>query len=74
MGSIPTWPAKFIFIFNGAVVLYGYIYKVTNLITNKIYIGQKKSSVFLDTKYLGSGVLIRKAVAKYGKENTDKGT
>lgn len=48
---------------------YGYIYKTTNLINNKIYIGQKKSSEFLNEQYLGSGNLLRKALKKYGKEN-----
>lgn len=47
---------------------YGYIYKVTNSINNKIYIGQKKSHVFLDKLYLGSGKLIRRAIQKYGKD------
>ncbi|MFA5745627.1 MAG: NUMOD3 domain-containing DNA-binding protein [Candidatus Paceibacterota bacterium] len=45
------------------------IYKITNLINNKIYIGQ-------DTKnrplYLGSGILIKNAVGKYGKHNFKK--
>ena len=35
--------------------MYGYIYKTTNLVNGKIYIGQKKSDVFLGDKYLGSG-------------------
>lgn len=49
--------------------MYGYVYKTTNLITNKIYIGQKKSKIFLQEKYLGSGKLLKKSIAKYGKEN-----
>lgn len=49
--------------------MYGYIYKTTNLINNKIYIGQHKSSKFLFDKYLGSGILIKEAINKYGKEN-----
>lgn len=49
--------------------MYGYIYKTTNIINSKIYIGQKKSQFFLESKYLGSGSLLRKAVAKYGKQN-----
>ena len=47
---------------------YGYIYKTTNLINGKIYIGQHKSNLF-DSQYKGSGVILRKAFAKYGKEN-----
>lgn len=49
--------------------MYGYIYKTTNLINNKIYIGKKKSSKFLGEKYLGSGKIIRHAIEKYGKDN-----
>lgn len=49
--------------------MYGYIYKTTNLITNKIYIGQKKSNKFLGEKYLGSGKVLKQALIKYGKEN-----
>ena len=46
----------------------GYIYKTTNLINNKIYIGQHKCSHF-DTKYYGSGKLLKKAIDKYGISN-----
>lgn len=49
--------------------MYGYIYKTTNLVNNKIYIGQKKSDIFLGNRYLGSGKLLRRAVNKYGEEN-----
>ena len=49
--------------------MYGYIYKTTNLINGKMYIGQKKSTKFLHERYLGSGSLLRKAINKYGKEN-----
>lgn len=48
--------------------MYGYIYKTTNLINYKIYIGQKKSSIFLGDKYLGSGLYLNRAINKYGKE------
>lgn len=48
--------------------MYGYIYKTTNLINNKFYIGQHKSSVF-DPNYYGSGLLINQAIKKYGKTN-----
>ena len=49
--------------------MYGYIYKTTNLINGKIYIGKKKSNKFLDNNYLGSGKIIRQAIEKYGKDN-----
>lgn len=48
--------------------MYGYIYKTTNLINNKIYIGQKKSDEFVES-YLGSGTILNRAIKKYGKEN-----
>lgn len=48
--------------------MYGYIYKTTNIINNKIYIGQHKSG-FFDKGYLGSGKNITRAIKKYGKEN-----
>lgn len=46
----------------------GYIYLTTNLLNGKKYIGQHKHSSF-DTKYIGSGILLTKAINKYGKEN-----
>ena len=42
------------------------IYKTTNLINGKIYIGQ---SINDDPKYLGSGVFLKNAIEKHGKEN-----
>lgn len=48
--------------------MYGYIYKTTNLINNKIYIGQHTSKTF-DKKYLGSGKKFKQALKKYGVKN-----
>mgnify|MGYP001145122316 CR=1 FL=1 len=45
-----------------------FIYKTTNLINGKIYIGQKFTLTNYNT-YLGSGELLKKAIKKYGKEN-----
>lgn len=44
-----------------------YIYKTTNILNGKIYIGQTTKS--LDVNYLGSGKAIIKAIKKYGKSN-----
>jgi len=49
--------------------MFGYIYKTTNLINNKIYIGQHKANIFEPDVYIGSGTLFRRAVEKYGSEN-----
>ncbi|MCH9665480.1 MAG: GIY-YIG nuclease family protein [Gammaproteobacteria bacterium] len=43
-------------------------YKITNLVNNKYYIG-KTSLRRWNRGYMGSGKLIRKAVAKYGKNS-----
>lgn len=47
-----------------------YIYLTTNLINNKKYIGQHFGE--LEDSYFGSGILIMKAINKYGKENFKK--
>lgn len=47
------------------------IYKTTNLINGKIYIGRDKND---NDSYLGSGLLLSKAIKKYGKENFKKET
>lgn len=49
--------------------MYGYVYITTNLINNKKYIGQHRSDVFEPNKYLGSGLLLIKAIEKYGVNN-----
>lgn len=48
--------------------MYGYVYKITNLLNGKCYVGQKKSSCF-DETYWGSGSGIKAAINKYGKQN-----
>lgn len=48
--------------------MYGYIYKTTNLLDKKIYIGQHKGKIF-DPSYYGSGSWFRAVLRKYGKEN-----
>ncbi|MBO3398412.1 hypothetical protein JJB71_12765 [Clostridium perfringens] len=47
---------------------FGYIYLTTNIINNKKYIGKKQSKTFISS-YKGSGVILKKAIEKYGKEN-----
>ena len=43
------------------------IYKTTNLANSKIYVG--RHLLVTNDEYLGSGILIKRAIKKYGKEN-----
>lgn len=47
------------------------VYKTTNLINGKIYIGQDRNN---NPSYLGSGKKLKRAIAKYGKDNFVKET
>ena len=46
---------------------YGYIYKTTNLKEGKVYIGQNKGEFY--PYYYGSGLHIKRAINKYGRES-----
>lgn len=48
--------------------MFGYIYKTTNLINGKIYIGKREKPYF-DKKYYGSGKYLKHAIDFYGIEN-----
>lgn len=45
------------------------IYRITNLLNGKCYIGQDSKN---NPKYFGSGVYIKRAIKKYGKDNFRK--
>lgn len=49
---------------------FGYIYKTTNKINGKHYIGKHKyQNRDIDPNYFGSGKILRQAISKYGLEN-----
>lgn len=49
---------------------YGYVYITENLVNGKKYIGQHRyKGVGIDKSYLGSGLLLKNAISKYGKDN-----
>lgn len=54
--------------------MYGIIYKTTNLVNGKIYVGQHVCEFDEFDGYLGSGVKLRAAIRYYGPENFKRET
>ena len=50
---------------------YHVVYKTTNLINNKIYIGFH-STDYINDSYIGSGKVMKEAIKKYSKHNFSK--
>ena len=48
-----------------------YLYKVTNLVNNRFYVGVHKTKE-MDDGYMGSGKVIQQAIEKYGIKNFQK--
>ena len=67
-------PAKALFFGQEDNKMKNYIYKITNLINQKYYIGKRhtKSNDPLNDGYWGSGKLIKAAIKKYGLSNFKK--
>lgn len=51
--------------------MYYYIYKITNINNQKVYIGSHQT-FNLEDGYFGSGIYLKRAIKKYGKDNFKK--
>jgi hypothetical protein len=49
-----------------------YIYKTTNIVNKKFYVGKHSQKTSKKDTYMGSGNVIQMAIKKYGKENFTK--
>lgn len=51
--------------------MFYYLYQITNLVNNKIYVGVHKT-VNIDDGYMGSGKIIKRAIKNHGIDNFKK--
>lgn len=49
-----------------------YVYKTTNIVNNKIYVGVHKSDNIQSDQYLGSGKILNIAILKYGRDKFNR--
>lgn len=49
-----------------------YVYKTTNIVNNKIYVGVHKSDNIQSDEYLGSGKVLNVSIAKYGRQKFNR--
>ena len=49
-----------------------YVYKTTNMVNNKIYVGVHKSDNIQSDQYIGSGDQLRLSIAKYGRQKFNR--
>lgn len=56
---------------NVFICMHYLIYKITNKLNGKIYVGKHKTENEND-EYFGSGLLLERAITKYGKDNFSK--
>lgn len=47
------------------------LYRITNLLNGKMYVG-KHITKDLNDRYMGSGLILKRAIKKYGRENFRK--
>ena len=63
----------YLFILKGEIKRMAYyIYKTTNNVNNKIYIGVHKSKDIKNDNYIGSGRLLKHSIEKYGIDKFDR--